>query len=245
MDLLLVFSHGDAVLVGVFLTLLVMSIATWAMAATKLLALIDRRRATRQSMDAIAASHRAADLEAGLEGRNDPAAAIARAGLATVRDYRGPLDGETPERQRLDEALIRGIRQALDRQETRLQAGQLLFATVGSLAPFVGLFGTVWGIYGALIDLSSAESVSMGLVAGPLGEALVATAAGLAAAIPAVLFFNLFNRSHRLYRQTLDAAAYDVHALLMHDNTLPQWAGNRRAAAHRDPVTTDSRTAEA
>ena len=230
MDLFLVFNHGDAVLIGVFLTLLVMSVATWAMAVTKLLALLDRRRATRQSMEAIAASHRAADLETGLADRNDPAAAVAQAGLATVRAYRGALAGETADRQRLDEALIRGIRQALDRQETRLQAGQLLFATVGSLAPFVGLFGTVWGIYGALIDLSAAESVSMGLVAGPLGEALVATAAGLAAAIPAVLFFNLFHRSHRLYRQTLDAAAFDVHALLMHDSTLADWARQRDAS---------------
>jgi len=245
MDILLVFDHGDPILVGVFLTLLVMSFATWAMAATKLLALIDRRRATRQSMDAIAASHRAGELETRLADRRDPAAAIALAGLKTVRDYRGPLDGDARERQRLDEALIRGIRQALDRQETRLQAGQLLFATVGSLAPFVGLFGTVWGIYGALIDLSAAQSVSIGLVAGPLGEALVATAAGLAAAIPAVLFFNLFNRSHRLYRQTLDAAAYDVHALLMHDTTLADWAGKPRVSAGSARETASARPVEA
>ncbi|MFP4640486.1 MAG: MotA/TolQ/ExbB proton channel family protein [Guyparkeria sp.] len=237
MDLFLVFDHGDGVLVGVFITLLIMSVATWAVAATKLFALIERRRATRHSMDAIARCHRASELETQLADRDDPTAALAQAGLRAVRDYRGPLEGDAEARQRLDEALIRGIRQALDRQETRLQAGQLLFATVGSLAPFVGLFGTVWGIYGALIDLSSAESVSMGLVAGPLGEALVATAAGLAAAIPAVLFFNLFNRSHRLYRQTLDAAAHDVHSLLMHDSTLPDWAraGQRRTDPSDDP----------
>ncbi|WP_322521835.1 MotA/TolQ/ExbB proton channel family protein [Guyparkeria halophila] len=233
MDILLVFDHGDAVLVGVFVTLLIMSLATWAVAATKLFALIQRRRATRHSMQVIAHSHRAAELEARLADRDDPTAALAQAGLQAVRDYRGPLEGDAQARQRLDEALIRGIRQALDRQETRLQAGQLLFATVGSLAPFVGLFGTVWGIYGALIDLSSAQSVSMGLVAGPLGEALVATAAGLAAAIPAVLFFNLFNRSHRLYRQTLDAAAHDVHSLLMHDDQLAEWARRSGKAASR------------
>ncbi|MFW6021688.1 MAG: MotA/TolQ/ExbB proton channel family protein, partial [Guyparkeria sp.] len=108
------------------------------------------------------------------------------------------------------------------------------------------LFGTVWGIYGALIDLSSAENVSMGLVAGPLGEALVATAAGLAAAIPAVLFFNLFNRSHRLYRQTLDAAAHDVHSLLMNDPELADWAARRGkpAAPTRTPPST-AQTVEA
>ncbi|MFO7809688.1 MotA/TolQ/ExbB proton channel family protein [Guyparkeria sp.] len=245
MDVFLVFDHGDGVLVGVFITLLIMSLATWTVAATKLFALIQRRRATRHSMAAIAHSDRAAELESRLTDRNDPPAALARAGLQAVRDHRGPLDGDAQARQRLDDALIRGIRQALDRQESRIQAGQLLFATVGSLAPFVGLFGTVWGIYGALIDLSSAESVSMSLVAGPLGEALVATAAGLAAAIPAVLFFNLFNRSHRLYRQTLDAAAHDVHSLLMHDPSLAEWARQpHRTAAQPASIASDSRPAE-
>ncbi|MFN2382456.1 MAG: MotA/TolQ/ExbB proton channel family protein, partial [Guyparkeria sp.] len=113
-------------------------------------------------------------------------------------------------------------------------------------APFVGLFGTVWGIYGALIDLSAAESVSMGLVAGPLGEALVATAAGLAAAIPAVLFFNLFNRSHRLYRQTLDAAAHDIHSLLMHDDQLAGWAQRGgKTATRQAPTPSTTRAVEA
>ena len=245
MDIFLIFDHGDGILLGVFVTLLVMSLATWAVAATKLVALILRRRATRHSMEAIADSHRAAELETRLADREDPTAALAHAGLRAVRDYRGPLEGDAQARQRLDEALIRGIRQALDRQETRLQAGQLLFATVGSLAPFVGLFGTVWGIYGALIDLSSAQSVSMGLVAGPLGEALVATAAGLAVAIPAVLFFNLFNRSHRLYRQALDAAAHDVHSLLMHDNQLAEWARGGGKTATRQATPSTTRTAEA
>ncbi|MFN2382427.1 MAG: MotA/TolQ/ExbB proton channel family protein, partial [Guyparkeria sp.] len=128
MDILLVFDHGDAVLVGVFVTLLIMSLATWAVAAAKLFALIARRGATRQSMGAIASSHHAAELENRLAGRNDPTAALAHAGLRAVRDYRGPIEGDAHIRQRLDEALIRGIRQALDRQETRLQAGQLLFA---------------------------------------------------------------------------------------------------------------------
>lgn len=237
MDMSFVFNHGDVVLIGVFATLLVMSLATWAVAATKLFALIERRRTTRHSMQLISSSQQAAELDSRLAGRSDPTAVLAQAGLKTVRHHRGPLDGDAQARQRLDEALIRGIRQALDQQEARLQAGQLLFASVGSLAPFVGLFGTVWGIHSALIDLSAAESVSMGLVAGPLGEALVATAAGLAAAIPAVLFFNLFNRNHRLYRQKLNAAAYDVHALLMHDPTLADWVRATTTPAARDHAT--------
>ena len=225
MNLLLVFEHGDAVLITVFAILALMSVATWAVAATRLLAFFDRRRRSRESMQRIATSRQAADLEQQTGERDDPPAALARAGLAAVRGFRGRIGPNHDDNPQLDAALIRGIRQELDRQETRVQSGQLLFATVGALAPFIGLFGTVWGIHGALLDLAGVENVSMELVAGPLGEALVATAAGLGAAIPAVLFFNLFNRGHRLYRLTLEAAAHDVHALLMHDPQLESWAG--------------------
>jgi biopolymer transport protein ExbB len=121
--------------------------------------------------------------------------------------------------------MIRMIRQSMDRQQLRMQAGQTLLASVGSLAPFIGLFGTVWGIHNALIELSILESVSMDLVAGPLGEALVATAAGLAAAIPAVAFYNVFNRFNRLMQQDFEAFAHDLHAYLMHSDHAPGAVG--------------------
>ena len=228
MDLLSVFKHGDAVLITVFLILAAMSVATWAVAVAKLVAWFERARSSRISQREIAESRSAINLAHRMAERNDPVAAIAQAGLKAARSFRGRWDDSQADNQRLDESLIRGIRQELDRQEARVQAGQTLFASVGSLAPFVGLFGTVWGIHGALIELAAAENVTMNLVAGPLGEALVATAAGLAAAIPAVLFFNLYNRSHRLYSQLLEANAHDVHALLMHDPQLGQWARAER-----------------
>ncbi|KTG17697.1 MULTISPECIES: MotA/TolQ/ExbB proton channel family protein [unclassified Guyparkeria] len=236
MDLFSVFKHGDAVLVAVFLILAGMSVATWAVAVAKLVAWFERARSSRQSLQEIARSRSAAQLSQRIAGRSDPLAAIARAGLSSARSFRGRWDGSQADNQRLDETLIRGIRQELDRQEARVQAGQTLFASVGSLAPFVGLFGTVWGIHGALIGLSEARNVTMNLVAGPLGEALVATAAGLAAAIPAVLFFNLYNRSHRLYSQSLEASAHDVHALLMHDPHLGAWAQGREREASGTPT---------
>ncbi|MCL7744394.1 MotA/TolQ/ExbB proton channel family protein [Guyparkeria hydrothermalis] len=232
MDLFSVFHQGDAVLVAVFLILAAMSVATWAVAVAKLMAWFERARSSSRSQREIAESRSASTLSQRVAGRKNPVAAIARAGLQSARAFRGRLDGSLVDNQRLDESLIRGIRQELDRQEARVQAGQTLFASVGSLAPFVGLFGTVWGIHGALVGLADAERVTMDLVAGPLGEALVATAAGLAAAIPAVLFFNLYNRSHRLYSQALEASAHDVHALLMHDPELARWArGEREPAA--------------
>ena len=220
-DILYVFHHGDIVLIAVFLTLLVLSIATWAIAATKGLSLVETRRANRRFLQAFwnAGSMRA--LRDAVFDHRGPLAEMARDGWHAAETYPGRHDTSPKGEQRLDDHMIRMIRQSMDRQQLRLQAGQTLLASVGSLAPFIGLFGTVWGIHNALIELSILESVSMDLVAGPLGEALVATAAGLAAAIPAVAFFNIFNRFNRLMQQDFEAFAHDLHAFLMHSDYAP------------------------
>jgi biopolymer transport protein ExbB len=96
----------------------------------------------------------------------------------------------------------------------RLEAGLSLLASVGSTAPFVGLFGTVWGIYHALIGISTSGQATIDKVAGPVGEALIMTALGLAVAIPAVLGYNALVRAHRLIHADLDAFAHDLHAYL-------------------------------
>jgi biopolymer transport protein ExbB len=225
LNIFYVFQHGDVVLIGVFLTLLVLSIATWAIAATKGLSLMETRRANRRFLQAFwnAASTQA--LRDAISGSRGPLAEMARDGWHAVETYPGRHDTSPKGEQRLDDHMIRMIRQSLDRQQLRLQAGQTLLASVGSLAPFIGLFGTVWGIHNALIELSIMQSVSMDLVAGPLGEALVATAAGLAAAIPAVAFFNIFNRFNRLMQQDFEAFAHDLHAFLMHSDYAPGMQG--------------------
>lgn len=110
--------------------------------------------------------------------------------------------------------LERTLRSELQQLQHRKEYGLMALASIGSTAPFVGLFGTVWGIYHALIAISLAGSANMEMVAGPLGEALVATAAGLAAAIPAVLAFNAFNRANRTLAEKLDGFAHDLHAFL-------------------------------
>jgi biopolymer transport protein ExbB len=102
----------------------------------------------------------------------------------------------------------------MNREASHSSSGMTLLASVGSTAPFVGLFGTVWGIYHALVEISRVGSASMEMVAGPLGEALVATAAGLAAAIPAVLAYNAFNRANRVLAEEMDGFAHDLHAFL-------------------------------
>jgi biopolymer transport protein ExbB len=234
LNILYVFHHGDVVLIGVFLILLVLSIATWAIAATKGMNLIETRRANRRFLNGFWDARSHADLRHALLAGRGPLAEMARDGWHALETYPGRQDTSPKGEQRLDDHMIRMIRQSMDRQQLSMQAGQTLLASVGSLAPFIGLFGTVWGIHGALIELSVRESVSMDLVAGPLGEALVATAAGLAAAIPAVAFYNVFVRFNRLLQQDFEAFAHDLHAFLMHSDHAPG-AQSRRDDAVVNP----------
>jgi biopolymer transport protein ExbB len=112
------------------------------------------------------------------------------------------------------ELITRTLRQEINRVSSRLESGLTLLASVGSTAPFVGLFGTVWGIYHALIAVSASGTVQIDKVAGPVGEALIMTALGLAVAIPAVLAYNAFTRVNRITLAELDAFAHDLHAYL-------------------------------
>ena len=110
--------------------------------------------------------------------------------------------------------LTRVLRDALHAVVRRLQFGQVFLATVGSTAPFVGLLGTVWGIYHALIGMASASQVTIGKVSGPVGEALIMTAAGLAVAIPAVLAYNIFGRTVGRIEADLEGFARDLRDLV-------------------------------
>jgi biopolymer transport protein ExbB len=110
--------------------------------------------------------------------------------------------------------LTRVLRDALQSVVRRLQWGQLLLATAGSISPFVGLLGTVWGIFNALTGMAEAGQLTIDKVAGPVGEALIMTAAGLAVAIPAVLGYNLLGRRVALIEAELEGFAHDVRGLL-------------------------------
>ena len=112
------------------------------------------------------------------------------------------------------ELITRTLRQEINRVSSRLESGLTLLASIGSTAPFVGLLGTVWGIYHALAAVSMAGTVQIDKVAGPVGEALIMTALGLTVAIPAVLAYNAFTRVNRITLAELDAFAHDLHAHL-------------------------------
>jgi biopolymer transport protein ExbB len=133
------------------------------------------------------------------------------------------------------EFIDRSLRQAVTREGGKLENGLTLLATVGSTAPFVGLFGTVWGIYGALLAIGQTGSASLEKVAGPVGEALIMTCIGLAVAIPAVLAYNFFVRANRVTLARFDEFAHDLHDYFATGARVGQTAGggNRVPAAPR------------
>jgi len=130
---------------------------------------------------------------------------------ATVRPGSGTLQTSG----RLDSQLTRRLRDALHRGLAHLQFGQVLLASIGATAPFVGLFGTVWGIYHALASISAAGSITIEKVAGPVGEALIMTAAGLAVAIPAVLAYNVFGKWVAACETELEGFAHDLREMVL------------------------------
>jgi len=215
MNLALVFEQGDGVLIGVFLTLLLMSSLTWYLIIVKALWL---RRVHGANNRFIQAFWDAADMQvvAGVASSDavSPLARLAQSGIAGLEHFTCRSRARVGDACGVDEFLVRTLRNAMNREASHSSSGMTLLASVGSTAPFVGLFGTVWGIYHALVEISRVGSASMEMVAGPLGEALVATAAGLAAAIPAVLAYNAFNRANRVLAEEMDGFAHDLHAFL-------------------------------
>jgi biopolymer transport protein ExbB len=120
-------------------------------------------------------------------------------------------------RQELDKSdwVTRSLQNTIDDATADLQSGMAILASVGSTSPFVGLFGTVWGIYHALMQIGMAGQATIDKVAGPIGEALIMTALGLAVAIPAVLGYNALVRGNKAVITRMNRFAHDLHALLM------------------------------
>jgi len=217
MDALHWWRQGDAVTQGAAVLLLAMSVASWVVMLWKarlvLRASADVTRCTAavwQSPSLDVAAQRLAALDpqalvlplvvAAQGVAQSPAVSSSAATLASA----GPLSQQ----------LTRVLRDALHGVLGRLQYGQVLLATVGATAPFVGLLGTVWGIYHALTALGGGGPVTIDRISGPVGEALVMTAAGLAVAIPAVLAYNVFGRLIGRIEADLEGFALDLRELL-------------------------------
>ncbi|KJV25408.1 biopolymer transporter ExbB [Aquitalea magnusonii] len=215
MKLLTVFQQGDVVLSTTFMILILMSIATWSLILQRGVQTYRLRRANRQAEAALWDAPDWSSAEQALADSTAPMAHITREGLAALRHHQQHAERSLGKACDLNEFVTRAIRKALAQENARQESGMTVLASVGSTAPFIGLFGTVWGIYHALVNIGTAGQVSIATVAGPIGEALIATAAGLAAAIPAVLAYNTFTRTQRVLSQQLDHFAHDLHAQLL------------------------------
>ena len=172
------------------------------------------KRARRDLAQACAAFWRASDLGSGRQAVAD----IDREAvlLPLIDAVSEPVASGTMEARALPEAqLTRRLRDSLHGVLQRLQLGQVLLASVGSVSPFVGLFGTVWGIYHAMMGIAAEGSASLDKVAGPVGEALIMTAAGLAVAIPAVLAYNIFGKFVSACEADLEGFAHDLRETLL------------------------------
>ena len=196
-------AQTDAVGKALLLVLLAMSLATWYLVLSKSLMVMLQRRRSRGFLDAFWNAGSGAEVEALIEERHpdEPFAHLAWHAVSARRK------GD-------DEFLTRAMRRVIDEDTAKLESGLTVLASVGSTAPFVGLLGTVWGVYHALVAIGLSGQGTLDKVAGPVGEALIMTALGLAVAIPAVLAYNAFVRSNRLVLSRLDAYAHDLYAVL-------------------------------
>ena len=207
-------TSADAIIRMTAYLLLAMSVASWVIIFWKGWAWLRIRRAAHR----LESFWSAATLDEGAaqlapsdgEGIFVPIAqAAAQAARARTADAQEP-DSMNAHVAR-SERVIRALRQAINQASARLEAGLTFLASVGSTAPFVGLFGTVWGIYHALINIAASGQIAIDKIAGPVGEALIMTAFGLAVAIPAVLAYNAFTRVNRVLLAQLDGFAHDLH----------------------------------
>jgi biopolymer transport protein ExbB len=204
-------SQSDAVGRAVAALLLLMSISAWVVIFWKGWVL---KRAQRDLARAVPAFWDAGTLDDGRQrlGQMDREnLLVPLLDAATVR----PGSGSLQTSGRLDSQLTRRLRDALHRGLAHLQFGQVLLASIGATAPFVGLFGTVWGIYHALAAISLAGTITIEKVAGPVGEALIMTAAGLAVAIPAVLAYNVFGKWVGACEAELEGFAHDLREMVL------------------------------
>lgn len=203
------YQSASPVVIGVLITLLVASGVTWTIILAKSFQVWLIRK---QNVKFRAAFWGAKSLQEAstLEDHSGPAYRVAQVAFETLKD----LDAEAADDLRhsgdRQEVLERALRQQIQKEKVLREAGLVVLASIGSTAPFVGLLGTVWGIMHALTDISKLGTASLEAVAGPIGEALVATAIGIAVAVPAVLAYNFFLRRLKTSSNNLDDFAEDL-----------------------------------
>jgi biopolymer transport protein ExbB len=202
--------EGGFVPRATLIILALMSMGSWYIIITKL---IDQMKIMKQSKEATAKFWKAPSIAAGSAQLKDgsPFRFIAESGTKATQHH----DGALLEQIDLSTWVTMSIQRAVEKVQSRLQDGLSFLATVGSTAPFIGLFGTVWGIYGALTNIGMTGNASIDKVAGPVGEALIMTAFGLFVAVPAVLGYNWLVRRNKSAMEDVRSFSADVHSVLI------------------------------
>jgi biopolymer transport protein ExbB len=219
--------EGGFVSRGTLIILALMSMGSWYIIITKLL---DQMKIFKQSKETNQKFWKAPSIAAGSQqlSNGSPFRFIAETGTKATQHH----DGALLEQIDLSTWTTMQIQRAVDKVQSRLQDGLSFLATVGSTAPFIGLFGTVWGIYNALIGIGMSGNASIDKVAGPVGEALIMTAFGLFVAVPAVLGYNWLVRRNKSAMEDVRSFSADVHSVLisgaMHTSEAARAAGTKK-----------------
>jgi biopolymer transport protein ExbB len=233
LGLLHMLQSGGIVISLTAITLLTMSIISWTVIIAKGVGV---QRAKKQAA-AVQNFWHSTDLEHGLQaldtekGQANPFKQLAVEGQSAMQHHRHS-DKQLHDSLDLSDWMTGSLSNAIDDAKDRLSQGLALLASIGSTAPFVGLFGTVWGIYHALLTISDAGSAGLDKVAGPVGEALIMTAFGLVVAIPAVLGYNALVRGNAFIIGKLNRFAYDLHAFYVTGNRIERPQAVRGVGSH-------------
>jgi len=214
-------AQSDGVAKAILCIMLVMSVATWYLIFTKSLHNLAAGRRSREFLKTFWEAPSLDAVKAGLPNRihgqgplQEPFSALVQQGFTAAEQHRTRGTLRLVDAGEGNDFLTRSLRRSIGETTARMESGLTVLASVGSSAPFIGLFGTVWGIYHALLAIGMSGQGTLDKVAGPVGEALIMTALGLAVAIPAVLAYNAFTRHNRVVLAELDAFAHDVFTFM-------------------------------
>jgi biopolymer transport protein ExbB len=211
------FSHflhqADGIAAAILIFMLIMSTGTWYVIVTKTISSTLSGRTSRLFLDQFWKAPSLEDVhELVKNGSREPFSRLVNHGLEASSVQRSPLTRGFAVSE--EDYVVRSLKRSIEDDALHLEKGLTFLATVASSAPFVGLFGTVWGIYNALMTIGLSGQGTLDKVAGPVGEALIMTGIGLVVAIPAAISYNVFSRRNRSVLGKLDSFAHDVFTLL-------------------------------
>jgi len=214
------FAINSVVVYVTLILLIILSIVTWSIALFKAWKMVQAKKQDREFIEHFWATREWIEAEKIAHECKGDFALLAQAGFAELKIL-GEVQQDMKHFGAPHDVLERQLAQQLQNIQRRHERGQAELATIGSTSPFVGLFGTVWGIMHALQDIGRSGSASLDVVAGPIGEALIATAIGIAVALPAVLAYNFFLRRLKVHVTDLENFAHDFMRLAQkHDYKL-------------------------